>query len=210
MKFPVDPFVFRLVLALIAVPATALAILQLPRLQAGVEERRVQAYIHRMQPQLAADPRFRYVEFQGTRVYGCVSNSDVFKSLKEIIEGAKPPRPISLGMVRTNESDWRLRDDARKGEELLKKADVILDAGSDRAQFTRPRGTNFVKTPAEFEATLSSVQHRGLAVITFYAYGYDQVTNEVAQSAAILKQCGFREVRPVVLQYGKALPYYAQ
>ena len=81
---------------------------------------------------------------------------------------------------------------------------------ADGVRFRTPGGTNLARTPAKFREALSSVQHLGLAVITFPAVGYDSVTNEVAEATAILKQCGFSEVRAVVTGWGMTFPYSAQ
>ncbi len=211
MKFQIDPFVVRLVVGLIAVPATALAFIGLANFKvqadARARERRLADYVRRVQPQLSADPRFKFVNLQGPYVSGCVSNSEVFESLKEFIGASKPPVPISLSMVDTNEGNWRLHELALKGEELLKQADAILEAESDSARFVAPRGTNCVRTLAEYQQALSAVQGRDLAVVIFPGDDLYAYTNEVAESTALLKRCGFSEVRAVVRQWGTAWPY---
>ena len=206
MRSKADPVIVRLVLALVAVPATALVLMQLPRLRDWVDERRLINYTRRVQPQLAADPRFKFIQLHGSRVSGFVSNSDVFMSLNELIAASKPPLPISLRMVETNETDWRIHARAQEGADLMDKADAVLEANWC-VRFIRPASTNCVTTLAEFEAALSRVQQRNLAVILIQALGFDGVTNMANEAAATLKQCGFQKVHVAVQGWGMIFPY---
>jgi hypothetical protein len=214
MKFRVDPVVARLMIVLVAIPATALCIIQLARLKHWVDDRRANDYVRRVQPQLTSDPQFKYVELHAYHADGCVSNSDALASLKSYIEESKPPFPLSFSLVSTNSADWtwhedheRLMQRAKEGSDLVGKADVILEEFGDGAMFLTPRNTNVVKTPSEFQAALNSVEHRGLALIKIQAVRVSGVTNNIAASVAILKQCGFRDVRVVMERWGMTFPY---
>jgi hypothetical protein len=203
----IDRYVFRLLVGLFAVPATAAAFIGLAKLKAQVDERRVVAYVRRVQPQLAADPRFKYVNLGRCSVSGCVSNSEVLASLKEFIVRSKPPTPLSSWTVQTNESAWNLHERAQAGAELVRKADAVLE-DNGYLRFIRPKGTNQVVTVADFEAILRPIQHRALAVIIIPAYGFDQVTNQANEVATTFKQCGFQRVAVAVSGWGEVWPYY--
>jgi hypothetical protein len=210
----IDRYVFRLLVCLFAVPATAAAFVGLAKLKAQVDELRVVDYVRRVQPQLAADPRFKYVNLGRDSVSGCVSNREALVSLKEFIVRSKPPTPLSYWTVKTNESAWNQREEmehfhqrAQAGAELVSRADAVLKDFGD-LRFIRPKGTNKVVTVAEFEAILRPIQHRALAVIIIPAFGFDQVTNQATEAATTLKQCGFQRVAVVVSGWGEVWPYY--
>jgi hypothetical protein len=211
MKFRID----ALVVALFAVPAAAQAFIGLTKLKELADERRVADYVRRVQPQLRNDPRFKYVNLDGwASVSGCVSNSEALVSLKNFLKVSKPPVPISFSLVSTNASDFawqmeheRLLELNRQGRELVEKADAFLEALSDRVRFYRPENMNLVSSLPEFKATVGSLQHRALAVISFPSFGYTSCTNEAAEAAAMLKECGFQEVRFVSTQWGMTFPY---
>ena len=211
MKFQID----KLVVVLFAVPAAAFAFIGLTKLKEHADERRVADYVRCVQPHLTNDPRFKYVKLDcWARVSGCVSNSEALASLKSFLELTKPPVPLSLAVVSTNASDWagqeeheRLMELNKQGCELVEKADAFLEALSDRVRFYRPENTNLVSTLPEFKATVGALQHRALAVISFPSFGYTDCTNEAAEAAAMLKECGFREVRFVSTGWGMTFPY---
>lgn len=216
MKFQIDPFVFRLVLALIAVPATALAVIGLAKLKDRADERRVVDYVRHVQPQLAADLRFKYLKLEGTHVFGCVSNSEVLASLKSFFAASKPPVPVSFSLVRTNASDWaeqeeheRLMEMHKQARELVVRSDAFLEVFSDSVRFYKPENTNLISSLPQFQAAVASLRHRDRAVIAIPAVGYDTVTNEAAHAAAMLKQCGFKEVRFLTTHRGFLFPYTA-
>ena len=106
----------------------------------------------------------------------------------------------------TNKDSQVMRRRAEEGAALLKQADVVLEV-IGTVHFSRPKFTNELTTPADYETALRSVERRNSAVIVFQAYDYTGATNEAAQAAAILKQCGFRTVHLAVLGWGMTFPY---
>ncbi len=80
----------------------------------GLKQRRdkaaVREYINRVQPMLAADPRFKEVRLVGYScdnvmypyipVFGTVPSQEDWEALGNLIRTSKPPASISLGLVR--------------------------------------------------------------------------------------------------------------
>ena len=213
-RFQIDPSLFRVVLALLAVPTIALAIIALERLKASIDERRVLDYVRRVQPRIAADPRFKYVRLNGTSLSGCVSNIEVLGALQSLIDTSKPPFPISVSFVSTNANDWawqmeheRLLQLDRQAGELIAKSDAFLGVFSDRFLFYKPENTNTVSTLVQVQAIVGSLQQRDRAVIVIPAVGYDGATNDAARAAAMLRQCGFKEIQVLTTLWGLHFPY---
>jgi hypothetical protein len=128
-----------------------------------------------------------------------------------LLAGCNRERPIAA--AKHEPQWWETNKESqimlRRGEEgaaLLEQADVVLEV-IGAVHFLRPQFTNDLTTPADYEAALRSVERRNSAVIVFQAYGYTGATNQAAQAAAILKQCGFRTVHLAVLDRGLTFPY---
>jgi hypothetical protein len=105
----------------------------------------------------------------------------------------------------TNENQW-FRDGVAEARQLESKADAIFaveGAGAEhsvRLRWPAPAVTNDLVGISDFQTALASVQRRELAIVEMYAQGFD--TNRLTNAAARLRQCGFQDVRAVVLGWG--------
>ena len=109
-----------------------------------------------------------------------------------------------MSAVETNETKLALRKSEKTAEQWEAHADVIFTTHgmtNGAVQLVRPMTTsNVLVSAADFQSALVSVPRRELALIEMYAVGLD--TNGVTNVAAQLRQCGFRDVRAVVLRWG--------
>src|ERR1044071_7461036 len=225
MKPGVDPKGLRIVAAAIAFVVIACVVWQLPRFKARADERRVAAYMSRVQPLLSADPRFKHVKFGGYRnsgafdpwlpVSGNVSNAETKRALDTFIQASQPPVRVSLPLLGTNEDQdwkhdrlWQLQNEAVK---LKARADAIftIEGASthDGIRLVPSKvlaSTNELAKLSDFEAVLAPLTNRTLALISTYAYGFD--TNRLTKAASLLRECGFKEVRVIVTGWGMIFP----
>ena len=115
----------------------------------------------------------------------------------------QPPTPQAS--TATNENQWYW-DAVAKATQLESNADVVFAVEGAMAQhavrLTRPPPavTNDLVSLSDFQSALASVPGRELAIVEMYATGFD--TNRLTNAAAQLRQCGFRDVRAVVLRWG--------
>jgi hypothetical protein len=113
--------------------------------------------------------------------------------------------PTLQASTATKENQWYW-DGVAEATQLESNADVVFAVegamAHDAVRLTRPSpaATNDLVTLADFQSALAPVRGRGLAVVEMYATGFD--TNRFTNAAAQLRQCGFREVRAVVLRWG--------
>jgi len=112
---------------------------------------------------------------------------------------------MAVATGRTNENQW-FWDEVAKARHLESNADVVLTVDGARVEHAvrllrpLPVFTNDLVRVSDFQTALAPVQRRELAVIETYAFGFD--TNRLTNAAAQLRQCGFQNVRAVVLGWG--------
>lgn len=115
----------------------------------------------------------------------------------------QPAAPQTTATTSQNQWYW---DGIAEATQLESNADVVFTVegamGEHAVRLMRPSRTitNDLVRLSDFQTALASMQRRELAVVEMYALGFD--TNRLTTAAAHLRQCGFRDVRAVVLRWG--------
>lgn len=129
-------------------------------------------------------------------------------ALLSLVAGCKQrddetPTPATSHVRDSNEWYWKAVTEANQ---LRSKADVVFTTEGARAEHAvrlmhlAPATTNDLVSAPDFQSALASVPGRQLALIEMYAFGFN--TNRLTNAAAQLRQCGFRDVRALVLGWG--------
>ena len=112
--------------------------------------------------------------------------------------------PAAQPAVEVNETKLALQKSEKIARRWEADADVVFTTHgmtNGAVQLVRPMTTsNVLVTASDFQSVLAPISRRELALIEMYAVGFD--TNGVTNAAAQLRQCGFRDVRAVVLRWG--------